>query len=258
MPLIVGTSGWQYASWRDRFYPRGAPQRSWLAHYAERFACVEVNNTFYNLPKAETFAHWGEETPADFTFVLKLSRYLTHIRRLRDPVDSVNLFLERSRPLAAKTGPLLLQLPPSMRADPELLDAALRAFPSETRVSVEFRHASWYTDEVMTVLRRHDAALTLTDRRGRPLQPLVRTASWGFVRLHEGRATPYPCYGPTALRSWVERIARLWARDERVYVFFNNDPLGCAVHDAVLFARAAERRGLDPTRVPALREAPAG
>ena len=258
MSLIVGTSGWQYASWRGRFYPRGLPQRSWLPYYAERFACVEVNNTFYNLPAADTFRKWGEETPPDFRFVLKLSRYLTHIRRLREPEDSVRLFLERAQPLAAKTGPLLLQLPPTMRCDIERLDATLAAFPRRCRIAVEFRHPTWYTDAVAGCLRDHDAALGLTDRLGRPLQPLWRTSSWGFIRLHEGRATPRPCYGDTALRSWVDRIAGLWSADDDVYAFFNNDPSGCAVRDAVRFARHASRAGLRPTRVPAVGEAPVG
>jgi uncharacterized protein YecE (DUF72 family) len=256
--LIVGTSGWQYASWRGRFYPRGLAQRSWLLHYAQRFACVEVNNTFYNLPSAETFKRWGEETPPDFRFVLKLSRYLTHIRRLREPEDSVRLFLERAAPLAAKTGPLLLQLPPTMRCDVGRLDDALTAFPRRWRIAVEFRHPSWYSEEVAACLRGHDAALCLTDRRGRPLQPMWRTSTWGFVRLHEGRATPYPCYGDTALRSWAERIGALWTPDEDVYAFFNNDPSGCAVRDAVRFSRHASRAGLRPTRVPAISEAPVG
>ncbi len=254
--LWVGTSGWQYASWRELFYPRGVPQRGWLEHYSARFACVEVNNTFYNLPSSASFARWAQNTPADFRFALKLSRYLTHIRRLQDPAESVALFLERAEPLAAKTGPLLLQLPPSMRCDVGRLDGALRAFPDRWRVAVEFRHASWYTDEVMALLRSHDAALCLTDRRGRPLQPLRRTASWGFVRLHEGRAAPVPCYGDVALRSWVRRIAALWSPEEDVHVYFNNDPRGCAVRDAVRFAALARGAGLHPTRVPNAAETP--
>jgi uncharacterized protein YecE (DUF72 family) len=255
--MIVGTSGWQYASWRGRFY-RDVPQRAWLSHYASRFACVEVNNTFYNLPAETTFARWADQTPEDFTFALKLSRYLTHVRRLREPEVSVSLFLERAAPLAAKSGPLLLQLPPTMRCDVDLLAGALSAVPRRWQVAVEFRHPSWYTDEVAAVLGDRDAAMCLTDRRGRPVQPLWRTASWGFIRLHEGRATPSPCYGDTALQSWVTRIGQLWTVDQSVHVFFNNDPQGCAVRDAVRFAGRARRAGWDTTRVPALGEAPAG
>lgn len=143
-----------------------------------------------------------------------------------------------------------------MRCDPDRLDGALREFPRRWRVAVEFRHTSWYTEEVAAILRSHEAALCVTDRRGRPLQPLWRTASWGFVRLHEGRATPVPCYGETALRSWVARIAELWPDDADVHVFFNNDPRGCAVRDAVRFAGYAAAAGLRPSRVPRLDEAP--
>jgi uncharacterized protein YecE (DUF72 family) len=254
--MIVGTSGWQYPSWRGLFYPRELPQRDWLGHYAARFGCVEVNNTFYNLPTAETFAGWAERTPDDFRFALKLSRYLTHIRRLRDPDDPVQLFLERATPLAAKTGPLLLQLPPTMRCDVGRLAATLAAIPRRWRVAVEFRHPSWYTAEVTAVLRDRDAAMCLTDRRGRPVQPLLRSASWAFIRLHEGRAAPVPCYGDTALRSWVSRLSGLWKHGDDVHVFFNNDGRGCAVRDAVRFAGHARRAGWSTTRVPSLREAP--
>ncbi|HWF58378.1 MAG TPA: DUF72 domain-containing protein [Candidatus Dormibacteraeota bacterium] len=258
MALLVGTSGWQYASWRGRFYPRGVPQRAWLQHYARRFACVEVNNTFYHLPATETFARWSEETPADFRFVLKLSRYLTHVRRLSDPQDPVQLFLDRAHPLAGKISALLLQLPPTMGCDVERLDTVLAAFPRGRRIAVEFRHPSWYTDDVAACLRAHNAALCLTDRGGRPLQPLWRTATWGFVRLHEGRAAPSPCYGDRALRSWAARVSQLWHDGEDVYVFFNNDHRGCAVRDAVRFAGHAARTGLHPSRVPPLGEAPVG
>jgi uncharacterized protein YecE (DUF72 family) len=255
---MVGTSGWQYDSWRGRFYPTGLPQRSWLQHYSTRFGCVEVNNTFYNLPSAQTFARWAEQTPPDFRFALKLSRYLTHVRRLRDPEDPVGLFLERAAPLAARTGPLLLQLPPTMRRDDQRLESVLRAFPRRWRIAVEFRHRSWWCDDVAALLRRHNAALVLADRRGRPLQPLWRTADWGFVRLHEGGATPPPCYGDAALKSWVRRIDSLWPATADVYVFFNNDPRGCAVRDAVRFQAHAARAGLPASRVPALTEAPVG
>lgn len=250
MTLLVGTSGWQYAWWRERFYPRAVPQRRWLPFYAERFACVEVNNTFYSLPERSTFERWAEQTPEDFVFALKLSRYLTHIRRLRDPQDTVRLFLERAAALGPKLGPLLLQLPPSLHRDLEHLEETLRCFPPELRVAVEFRHPSWYCEDVFTLLSERNAALCLTDRAGRPLQPLRRTSTWGFVRLHEGRATPRPCYGDGSLRSWLGRIASLWSAADDVYLFFNNDGAGCAVSDAVRIARRAERLGLRPSRVP--------
>jgi len=199
--LFVGTSGWQYAHWRASFYPRKLPQRAWLEHFAERFQTAEVNNTFYNLPAASVFKQWGERTPADFVFALKVSRFLTHVRRLRDPEEPVHLFLERARELGAKRGPSLIQLPPQMKVDAGRLDATLEAFPRSDRVAVEFRHDSWFVPEVRSVLERHGAALCLVDRKGMRT-PRWRTADWGYVRFHQGRGLPPSCYGRTALATW--------------------------------------------------------
>lgn len=250
MPVLVGTSGWQYASWRERFYPRTVKQAEWLEYYAERFAVVEVNNAFYRLPEAETFAKWAARTPADFVVGVKASRYLTHIKRLREPGEPVERFLSRAVRLGTKLGPVLVQLPPTLGVDVGALDETLTAFRGRARVAVEFRHDTWWTDEAYICLRAHDAALVLADRRSRPITPLVRTAPWGYVRLHHGLGTPQPCYGETALRSWARRIDELWRPDQDVYVFFNNDPEGCAVLDAVVFARAMERQGWKVSRVP--------
>jgi uncharacterized protein YecE (DUF72 family) len=255
--LYVGTSGWQYRHWRGRFYPRGLAARVWLDHYAERFATVEINNTFYRLPPRETFAGWAGRFPRDFVIAVKASRYLTHIRRLRDPHDPVRLLLERAEPLGARLGPILVQLPPNLRVDAERLDETLRAFGRSVRVAVEPRHESWFTDEIRSVLERRGAALCLADRGSRAVTPLWRTADWGYVRFHFGRARPRSCYGRSALAHWVERVADLWGDDD-VYAYFNNDGEGCAVRDAVVFAHLAETRGLHPTRVPRRGEAPVG
>jgi uncharacterized protein YecE (DUF72 family) len=250
MPVLVGTSGWQYRHWRQTFYPRGVAQAKWLEYYAERFATVESNAAFYRLPEADTFAAWAERTPDDFVMAVKVSRYLTHIRRLREPEDPVDLLVERARRLGRKLGPALLQLPPSMRADPARLRDALDAFPEWWPVAVEFRHNSWYTDEVRQILQEQGAALCLVDRL-RVVTPIWRTANWTYVRFHHGRAKPEPCYGRQALDSWAERVAARWKPDEDVYVYFNNDPRACALRDARVFALAARRAGLRPTRVPA-------
>ena len=138
--VFVGTSGWQYPHWRRLFYPEKVPQHTWLEYYSRRFQTVEVNNTFYNLPEAEVFAEWKRQTPPDFVFALKMSRFLTHLKRLRDPEDPVRRFMTRARRLGRKRGPILVQLPPSLKADPGRLDAALAAFPRSARVAVEFRH----------------------------------------------------------------------------------------------------------------------
>ena len=246
--LYVGTSGWQYRHWRGSFYPPKLPQHAWLQHFAERFQTAEVNNTFYNLPAASVFKHWAERTPDDFVFTLKVSRFLTHVRRLRDPEEPVRLFLERARELGPKRGPSLIQLPPQMKADPGRLEATLAAFPRDDRVAVEFRHDSWFVPEVRAVLENHGAALCLVDRKGMRT-PRWRTADWGYARFHQGRANPASCYGRTALATWVKVVAETWAHQADVFVYFNNDAHGCAVRDAIVFARLAESQGLRPSRV---------
>jgi len=247
--LYVGTSGWQYRHWRNTFYPRGVAQSEWLRHFAQRFATVELNNSFYRLPERATFEHWREGTPDDFVFAVKMSRYLTHIRRLREAEEPVGRFLERARGLGDKLGPVLLQLPPTLRADLGRLADTLDRFPSGVRVAVEPRDDSWFGDGLRSLLEERGAALVLADSPRRTT-PAWRTADWGFVRFHEGRATPRPCYGERALTTWAERIASLWAAGADVFCYFNNDARACAIRDAVTFARLARRAGLRPTRVP--------
>jgi uncharacterized protein YecE (DUF72 family) len=257
VPVLVGTSGWQYTSWRGRFYPERLRQADWLEHYAARFQTVEVNNAFYRLPEASTFAAWARRTPDDFVVAVKASRYLSHIKRLADPAEPVARFMERASHLGSKLGPVLVQLPPTLAADLGRLDACLAQFPAHVRVTVEFRHQSWFTEETRSLLEKRGAALCLADSPRRKT-PVWRTADWGYLRLHEGCASPHPCYGRRALSTWAERLAELWTRDEDVYVFFNNDGVGCAVRDAIVFARATQRAGLDATRVPAAREVTVG
>jgi uncharacterized protein YecE (DUF72 family) len=247
--LHIGTSGWQYAHWRRVFYPEKLPQRSWLPYFAERFQTVEVNNTFYNLPERSVFASWRRATPTDFVLALKMSRFLTHLKRLQDPEEPVRRFLERARGLGRKLGPVLIQLPPRFGQNLDLLDATLRLLPRSLRVSVEFRDESWFTDETRSLLERHSAALCLADTPRRR-QPSWRTADWGFVRFHEGRGAHAPGYERDVVRRWVARIAEMWPRSEDVFVYFNNDTAGYAIRDAVAFAEMAEASGLRPTRVP--------
>lgn len=248
--IWVGTSGWQYRHWRDRFYPPGVPTKRWLEFYAERFATVELNASFYRLPERATFTGWRERTPAGFRFAPKLSRYLTHLRRLRDPAEPVARFLERVSGLGDRLGPVLLQLPPNLTADPAALAATLAQFPPEVRVAVEPRHDSWWTDPVRAVLERHRAALCWADRAGRPVTPGWRTADFGYLRLHEGAATPRPRYGRASLTSWVRRIEAAFGVDEPVYTYFNNDPRGAALTDAAAFATLCRQSGQPVSRTP--------
>jgi uncharacterized protein YecE (DUF72 family) len=252
MPVWIGTSGWQYRDWRGRFYPERLPLRLWLEHYAGAFATVESNNAFYRLPELTTFEAWADRTPDDFVMAVKVSRFLTHIKRLAEPVEPVARFVDRAVGLGGKLGPALVQLPPRFRADPERLQATLDAFPRDIRVAVEFRHSSWFVDDVRAILESHGAALALADRRG-PRTPIWRTADWTFVRFHEGRARPRPAYGRAALATWARRLASEWAPDEDIYAYFNNDHLACAPRDAARFATLCERAGLEPSRTPSVR-----
>ena len=256
MPVLVGTSGWQYRHWRVGFYPLDVPQRRWLEYYAGQFDTVENNASFYRLPARETFEQWRARTPAGFVMAVKASRYLTHVRRLREPAEPVRRMLDAFAGLGDKLGPVLIQLPPRMRADPELLDQALSHFPPGMRVAVEPRDASWWTDGIREVLTARGAALCWADRAGEPVTPLWRTAGWGYLRFHEGTADPWPRYPDQALRVWAERAAGAWPDPAPVYAYFNNDQNGAAVLDAATFAElAAEAAGpLRRLRRPRLRQ----
>lgn len=252
MTVYVGTSGWQYKDWRGVLYPEGVPMRLWLEEYAARFATVENNNAFYRLPSYDTFAEWRARTPPGFVVSVKASRFLTHIKRLRDPEEPVHRLMTHAAGLGDRLGPVLLQLPPTLHADSGLLDDCLACFPAGTRVAVEPRHESWWTPEVQDVLRARGAALCWADVLARPATPLWRTAGWGYVRFHQGRAHEWPRYGRQSLATWVRRITETWGRGKGndVYVYFNNDPNAAAVLDAAAFARLATAAGLPVTRAP--------
>jgi uncharacterized protein YecE (DUF72 family) len=248
--IYIGTSGWQYRHWRERFYPKETPQREWLEYYAARFDTVEVNNTFYRLPEREVFEAWRERAPAGFFFALKMSQYLTHMKRLRDPEEPVERFMEAARGLGPKLGPVLLQLRPKMKADPERLRAALAAFPKDVRLAVEFRDDSWHTDAVRAVLTESGAALCLADRGEKLVTPDWKTAPWGYVRLHWGRDRPQSCYTDDALRRWSRRIVETWRPPEDVFVYFNNDGNGCALRDASTLALHLHAMGREVSATP--------
>jgi uncharacterized protein YecE (DUF72 family) len=250
--LRIGTSGWQYRDWRRAVYG-GSPTARWLGLYAQMFATVEVNSTFYRLPGEGTLGKWATATPEDFCFALKTSRYLTHIKRLRDPVEPVRRFRERLVELGAKLGCVLVQLPPTLVRDDARLTDTLDAFAAELpgiRVAFEPRHDSWHHDEVYDALASRDAALCWWDRRGKR-GPLVKTASWIYVRFHAGRALPLPCYGNHALVRWCERIVEHAGDAVDGYVYFNNDHRACAPRNAAQLGRIAGRVGVAVSRLPA-------
>jgi uncharacterized protein YecE (DUF72 family) len=253
--ILVGTSGWQYASWRTRFYPAATPQRLWLESYAERFTTVEVNSAFYQLPQRSTFESWRERTPPDFVMALKMSRYLTHIKRLHDPADPVARFLERVGGLGDKLGPVLLQLPPTLDADVAALDVTLTHLAARVQVVVEPRHPSWWTRAVRDVLSEHGAALCWADRQGTAVAPVWRTAGFGYLRLHEGDArSAAPRYTRRTLDTWLARIADSYPPSAPMYVYFNNDADAAAVVDAAAFVERAEHRGLATAHGPTVHD----
>jgi uncharacterized protein YecE (DUF72 family) len=233
----IGCSGWAYDDWRGRFYRAGEPRRRWLELYAERFDTVEVNNTFYRLPKVEAVRSWAEQTPAGFCFAVKASRYLTHIRRLTDTAEGMKRFYERIEPLqsSGKLGPLLWQLPENFHRDDERLEGWLNALPAG-RHTIEFRHASWFAAPVLRALRDHDVALTIGDHPDRPFQSHAATASWRFIRWHFGARGRNGNYSQTELDTWARRITA-WRRSTEVYAYFNNDWSGFAPANALWIKR---------------------
>lgn len=251
MTVFVGTSGWRYADWRGVYYPPGLSPDRWYEHLLADFRTVELNVTFYRLPPRATFEGWRRRSPADAVIAVKASRYLTHVRRLTNPAEPVARLMERAAALGDRLGPVLVQLPPNLPADPDLLAGALRCFPAGVRVAVEPRHTSWFSEDVRQLLTRLGAAMVWADRRSRPVTPLWRTAPWGYVRLHEGTAASWPSYGRQALATWAARIDAAYAEDEDVFVYFNNDPGCAAVRNAVTFAREVARLGRSVTRASA-------
>jgi len=227
--VLVGTSGWQYDDWRGRFYPKDLPKTKWLEYFSRAFPTVEVNNTFYQLPKEETFVAWRGASADGFVVAIKASRYITHIRRLRECRDPVRLLWSRCRRLGKKLGPVLFQLPPNFKADVDLLRGFLRLLPKSMRAAFEFRHPSWESDETRRALDEAACALVLADRPGARV-PDVVTGGWSYIRFHQGTLLS-PGYRRSKLRRWADRIAEMPARE--TFVYFNNDTGGAAVQDAL-------------------------
>jgi uncharacterized protein YecE (DUF72 family) len=228
----IGCSGWNYADWRGVLYPKGCPQRRWLERYAADFETVEINNTFYRLPKREAVRGWVEQSPPGFVFAVKSSRYLTHIKRLSDMEQGVARLLERLEPMTSspKMGPMLWQLPGNFARDDERLAYALDHLPPG-RHTFEFRHESWFCDEVLAMLRSHGVALCIGDHPERPWQTHDVTADFSFVRLHYGKRGRRGNYSETELDEWARELRRL-ARRAEVFAYFNNDWEGFAVRNA--------------------------
>jgi uncharacterized protein YecE (DUF72 family) len=234
----IGCSGWNYAHWRDGvFYPPRLPPRRWLEFYAQRFDTVEVNATFYRLPRPAAVATWVATSPPDFLFAVKMSRYVTHVQRLRELGPSMELFYERLDPLARspKLGPVLWQLPGTFRRDDDRLGEALALLPPG-RHCFEFRHASWFAADVLDLLRSHGVALVIGDTPERPFQTHDLTADWTFVRFHRGSRGRGGNYSGRELEEWARRI-EAWRPAAEVFAYFNNDWQGFAPRNALWLKR---------------------
>lgn len=240
MALRVGTSGWQYRHWRGVLYPPGLPARAWLDRYADFFDTVELNATFYRLPTAAAVDRWREGVPAGFAFAVKGSRYLTHLKRLRDVGQGLDRFFTPVSRLAGSLGPVLWQLPPQLGPDPERLETFLSRLPAG-RYAVEFRHPGWYSRETCAVLERHQAAFCEHDRL--ELRPPRPTGGFRYLRFHGTTGRYGGRYGPAALHPHAEDLLA-WTRAGRdAWVYFNNDLGGAAVRDALdLLALAGQER----------------
>jgi uncharacterized protein YecE (DUF72 family) len=228
----IGCSGWSYDDWRGGLYPDGLPKRCWLERYAEVFDTVEVNATFYRLPKRSTVAGWVDQVPGDFRFAVKASRYLTHMKRLRDIADAVARFWEPLEPLrrGRRLGPVLWQLPESFHRDDDLLASALEELPRASHC-FEFRHPSWFAPSVRGLLAEHGASLAIGDDRRRPLPDARPTGAIAYLRLHYGHRGRGGSYSEAELDGWRRRIAA-WRSRRSVFVYLNNDWEGYAPANA--------------------------
>ncbi len=231
----IGTSGWHYDHWRALYYPEGLPKSKWLQFYAKQFSTVELNNSFYHLPSEKAFASWRESVPENFVFAVKVSRFITHIKRLKNLGSAVENFLSRAYLLQDKLGPLLYQLPPNMKRNDEVLESFLSSLPQKYQHVFEFRHESWLDDSVFHILQRCNAGLCVFDMPGFSC-PLVATSDFAYIRFHGSASLYSSYYSDEELSQWAKRIIQLGKKVRAVYIYFNNDAEAFAVRNALTLA----------------------
>ena len=236
MNLYVGTSGYSYKEWKGTFYPEDLPEKRMLHFYGERFRAVEINNTFYRMPKASVLEAWTAEVPADFKFVLKASQRITHMQRLKDADGSVAYLLKVAGVLKEQLGPLLFQLPPYLKKDTPRLREFLRLLPAEPRCAFEFRHQTWFDSEVFDLLREFQAVLCIAEAENNLEIPFVSTADWGYLRLRR------PDYGDKELKDWSKRVQDQGWRD--AFIFFKHEEEGKGPAMAKRFLELSGQAGM--------------
>jgi uncharacterized protein YecE (DUF72 family) len=232
MKLYVGTSGYSYKEWKGSFYPEDLPAKGMLRYYAERFKTVEINNTFYRMPTESLLEGWAAEAPAEFRFVLKAPQRITHIQRLKDVADPVARLIEVAAVLGERLGPLLFQLPPNLKKDVERLREFLKVLPARAPAALEFRHSSWFDEEVFGLMRERRIALCIAEAEGDLETPFVSTGEFGYIRLRR------PEYGDAELKAWVERVKGAGWRE--AFVFFKHEDEGTGPRFAKRFLELAE------------------
>ena len=228
----IGCSGWQYKHWRGTFYPADVPQSRWLEHYASIFDTVEINNSFYRLPERETFTAWARRAPMPFEFAVKASRFLTHMKKLKDPEEPIERLFSRIRGLGRRLGPVLYQLPPGWKVDVDRFRHFLNALPRGARHVVEFREPTWYCDEIGALMERHRVAMCLHDMPG-SATGRQRVGPFVYVRFHGATGKYGGSYGEDRLRGWAEWLDAQRAAGCDVYAYFNNDVGGHAPRNAL-------------------------
>ncbi len=218
MNLYVGTSGYSYKQWKGNFYPKDLSDKEMLSYYAKQLPTVEINNTFYRLPKESVLASWAEQVPADFRFSIKASQLITHIKRLKEAGDETEYLLRTVQTLAARLGVILFQLPPNLKKDLPRLEQFLKHIPGDVRAAFEFRHATWFEDDVFALLRTNGCALCIADADGELEIPFVSTANWGYLRLRREN------YSAADLKNWMKKVQSQEWND--VFVFFKHEDEG--------------------------------
>ncbi len=232
MQCYIGTSGWHYDDWRGRFYPEELTKAKWLEFYARNFTTVELNNSFYRLPSEAAFANWYSSSPANFTFAIKVSRFITHIKRLKNTEEAESKFIARAKILGEKLGPLLYQFPPNMHRDDERLESFLSRLPQAMKHVIEFRHQSWFEKRVLEILHKHNVGLCVFDMPDFTT-PVVATTDFAYVRFHGSSGLYFSCYSDKELAEWAQMLANLAADLKAIYIYFNNDAEAFAVKNAL-------------------------
>jgi len=233
--LYIGTSGWHYVHWLSVFYPKDLPKDKWLQHYSRHFKTVELNNTFYHLPKEKTVENWHKLAPQGFIFSVKVSRYISHVKKLKEVQENINLFFDRMKHLKDNLGPFLTQLPPSFKKEKEnirCLDDYLKALPRNYRQVIEFRHPSWFNDDIYHLLNRYNAALCIVSMPNFPVV-LEVTSDFVYIRMHGGSILYGSNYSKKELKECCNWIKRFLDDGLDVYIYFNNDAYGYAVKNAL-------------------------